>query len=132
LPASYRFDVRHIAEINFDLPIKWYNSVSELDSANIGARRIALACYPDEEWPIGLSQVARYGWLPIAGATSELDESDVLADLLAVTFWEDSLEIAKKISIADRDLDKLLHQYNRFVLARQDDRDACLMSIWAS
>lgn len=132
LPASYRFDLRHIDEINVDLPIKWYNSVSELDSANIGARRIALACYPDEEWPIGLSQVARYGWLPIAGATSELDESDVLADLLAVTFWEDSLEIAKKISIADRDLDKLLHQYNRFVLARQDDRDACLMSIWAS
>ncbi|MEM9739268.1 MAG: glycosyltransferase family 4 protein [Pseudomonadota bacterium] len=131
LPESRRYDIRHIDEINLELPLRWYSSLAELEHASIGEMRVAMACYPDEEWPTGLTQAARSGWLPLAGSTSELEGLADLEDRLAVPFWEDSRDIKDRLIDISSSYSALRTAYNEASADRETYRTQSMHALWA-
>ena len=117
LPASYRDLVVLDNELNLDIDVQWYDSLLDLEEAGQG-KSIAMACYPDEEWPQELNVAARFGWLPLAGATSEMDDDDVLSAAITVPYWEDSVAIAERLAGIAGSYDDLVARYGAQVETR--------------
>jgi hypothetical protein len=115
VPREFDGHMYVLDELNLDIEIEIFDEVANLAFLGEGTRRVAMACYPQEALPSALVEAAALGWLPFAGATTDLDGSpDGLARILTETYWENSAILAEKLIAACADHDALLSAYSRF------------------
>lgn len=121
LPDRFRDNLAFFESQNLTLPVEFYGDVAALALVGEGHRRVAMACYPQEDFPAALSRAAALGWLPLAGATGDLDGApDGLGARLTEPYWENSARIADRLLELCAEYAALGAVYAGFALQEQD------------
>ena len=121
LPDRFREDLAIFESQNLTLPVEFYVDVAALALVGEGCRRVAMACYPQEDFPAALSRAAALGWLPLAGATGDLDGApDGLGARLTEPYWENSALIADRLLEICAEYAALEAAYTDFALQEQE------------
>jgi|GEM_PF-5997333 len=121
LPDRFRDNLEIFESQNLTLPVEFYGDVAALALVGEGCRRVAMACYPQEDFPAALSRAAALGWLPLAGATGDLDGApDGLGARLTEPYWENSARIADRLLEVCAEYAALGAVYAGFALQEQD------------
>jgi hypothetical protein len=128
VPRSLRDTLSIFDDLLLNLDVRFYDTPAALAVTETGRLRIAMACYPDEGYPPTLAEVATYGWLPMAGATSDLDGAPGdLAEVLTSPYWEDSDALAARLLAASGRYDELLAGFARHAEAERARSAAALL-----
>jgi glycosyltransferase involved in cell wall biosynthesis len=95
-------------------------------------RRVALDVFPDDdELPEGAALALMCGALPILGPSSALARCATFRDSLCITYWEDSMVIAKALTRTAECFDRLAEDYDRFRLDQEAMMEAGLTALLA-
>ncbi|MET0370819.1 MAG: glycosyltransferase family 4 protein [Sphingobium sp.] len=103
LPERFRHEARMFDELLMPVSVGFFQDVTGLAFVGGDSRRVAMACYPQEQMPADLRTAASLGWLPIAGAVCDFDEGPpALVESLTEPFWENSAMLADRLQrVAD-------------------------------
>ncbi|MEM8623400.1 MAG: glycosyltransferase family 4 protein [Pseudomonadota bacterium] len=109
LPRRLREGFQLQRDVEMGLALEWHDGALTLPQP--GGIAIAMACYPEEDWPLELATAVGRGWLPLAGATSAFDASPKASSLMSEPYWEDASLLAgdiEKIAAAPQAAAQLL------------------------
>lgn len=104
IPEGFRDELLILDELHLPLSLEFFTDSAGLAFAGTGTRRVAMACYPQEQIPAKLAEAASFGWLPLAGATTDLDNAPGnLAQHLTEPYWENAALLADRLVAACSD-----------------------------
>jgi len=106
----------------------------DLDEAFCGdaQRRVALGVFPDDdELPEAAAIALSWGALPILGPAGVFARCTRLREALCVTYWEDSVAIARALTRTAEGYDRLAEDYDRFRAEQEDLIEATLAALLA-
>lgn len=130
VPESVRDTLLILDDLLLKLNVCFFDAPVALALTDPGVRRIAMACYPDEGYLPTLAEVATYGWLPMAGATSDLDDAPGdLTEILTSSYWEDSEALATKLLAAAASHTELFAGYARHAEAARIRSSVALLKL---